>query len=745
MKCKQLALRVLSTAAVLSIVSSIAAPVFAETYYIGNGYDLKIEAKEDGKVYVNDHEDQDGEITIKGSAGTDSLSEKNAEKKEQETGENSGAERQTVTEETPGEKNSAEEGKTKKTDTPSENSDEGNDPANEIKKDDAPPAGENPQPKDTAEPEEKMIKKESASGNENASKALQSTAALQSAPEENTSVEKSPVSNVINVVNNWKDKILKITLDNVNIKVNKKDDKAAMSVSGSGDTEINLKGDNTLDSSQSSGHAGLEKADTLNPAGEETGNGGKLIITASDNEQSLTAKGARWAAGIGGRANGVAHSKAEITGIEINGGKIYAEGDSGSEMNSDAGGAGIGGGSWTIGKVTINGGDITATGGVDGGAGIGGGKNNAGFVTINGGDITATGGAGGGAGIGGGKSGAGFVTINEGTIHATGGNDEGCGVGSGKWGRNSNININGGNVTASSTLGGAGIGGTYSKVTITSGNVHATGGASGKNSSGILGGGAGIGGYGADVIITGGNVTATGAEGGAGIGNPGGKKDSNIAPGMIKIGGAAQVTATGGSAVSNNTYNYSYNAGAAIGNGSAPNSDVKGEEVEVVTDNSTTATIVRNPAGTSADHQHTWKVTGHKDATTEHPGETVYHCECGADRTDYSPALPDNGTNSYAPLTVLGADSFEQTTENDRLIIAAPEESASLTGSLAALRELESSGIRTLVFRTRHCESSVRLADLTVQGSDEAVFVLSHSGANASLTLDGRDLTSLLA
>lgn len=716
MKCKQLALRVLSTAAVLSIVSSIAAPVFAETYYIGNGYDLKIEAKEDGKVYVNDHEDQDGEITIKGSAGEDSLSKKNEENKEQETVENSGTEKQSVTEGTPGEKTSAEEGETNKPDTPPENSDEGKDSANEIKKDDVPPAGENLHPEDTTEPEEKMIKKESASGSENTPAALQSTAALQSAPEENTSAEKSPVSNVINVVNNWADKILKITLDNVNIKVNKKDDKAAMSVSGSGDTEINLKGDNTLDSSQSSGHAGLEKADTLNPAGEETGNGGKLIITASDNEQSLTAKGARWAAGIGGRANGVAHSKAEITGIEINGGKIYAEGDSGSEMNSDAGGAGIGGGSWTIGKVTINGGDITATGG-----------------------------AGGGAGIGGGKSSAGFVTINEGRIHATGGNDKGCGIGSGKWGRNSNININGGNVTASSTLGGAGIGGTYSKVTMTSGNVHATGGASGKNSSGILGGGAGIGGYGADVTITGGNVTATGAEGGAGIGNPGGKKDSNIAPGMIKIGGTAQVTATGGNAVSNSTYNYSYNAGAAIGNGSAPNSNVKGEEVEVVTDNSTTATIVRNPAGTSAGHRHNWKVTSHEDATTEHPGETVYHCACGAARTDYSPALPDNSTNSYAPLTVLGADSFEQTTENDRLIIAAPEESASLTGSLASLRELESSGIRTLVFRTRHCESSVRLADLTAQGSDEAVFVLSHSGANASLTLDGRDLTSLLA
>ena len=742
MKCKQLALRVLSTAAVLSIVSSIAAPVFAETYYIGNGHDLKIEARNDGEVYVNGHKDQDGEITINGGTGKDSLSE---DKKEQETGENSGAEKQTVTEETPEEKTSAEEGKTKKQDTPSENSDEGKESANEKKKGDAPAAGENPQPEDTAEPEDKAVKKEPASGSENAPAALQSTAAPRSAPEENTSVEKSPVSNVINVVNNWADKILKITLENVNIKVNKKDDKAAMSVSGSGDTEVDLVGNNVLDSSQSSGHAGLEKATTIDTKGDKTNDGGKLIIDASDNEQSLTAKGATWAAGIGGRAYGVSHSKAEITGIEINGGKIYAEGDSGGAVNNDAGGAGIGGGSWTIGKVTINGGDITAIGGVDGGAGIGGGKNNAGFVTINGGDITATGGAGGGAGIGGGRGSAGFVTINKGTINATGGNDEGCGIGSGKWGRNSNININGGNVTASSTLGGAGIGGTYSKVTMTSGNVHATGGASGKNSSGILGGGAGIGGYGADVTITGGNVTATGTEGGAGIGNPGGKKDSNIAPGTIKIGGTAQVTATGGKAVSNSTGNYSYNAGAAIGNGSAPNSDVKGEEVEVVTDNSTTATIVRNPAGTSADHQHTWKVTGHKDATTEHPGETVYHCACGAARTDYSPALPDNSTNSYAPLTVLGADSFEQTTENDRLIIAAPEESASLTGSLASLRELESSGIRTLVFRTRHCESSVRLADLTAQGSDEAVFVLSHSGANASLTLDGRDLTSLLA
>ena len=37
MKCKKLALRVLSTAAVLSIVSSIAAPAFADVYDLTKG------------------------------------------------------------------------------------------------------------------------------------------------------------------------------------------------------------------------------------------------------------------------------------------------------------------------------------------------------------------------------------------------------------------------------------------------------------------------------------------------------------------------------------------------------------------------------------------------------------------------------------------------------------------------------------------------------------------------------------
>lgn len=51
MRAKNLALRVLSTAAMLSIVTSIAAPAFAATYYINDG-SVDVTVSEDGKVTV---------------------------------------------------------------------------------------------------------------------------------------------------------------------------------------------------------------------------------------------------------------------------------------------------------------------------------------------------------------------------------------------------------------------------------------------------------------------------------------------------------------------------------------------------------------------------------------------------------------------------------------------------------------------------------------------------------------------
>ena len=83
MQRKDLALRVLSTAAIMSIVTSIAAPAFADVYYIGNGsIDVKtmtgadgeyVQVTQNGKTYT----DTSDEIVIK-----DGTSEKDATLKE---------------------------------------------------------------------------------------------------------------------------------------------------------------------------------------------------------------------------------------------------------------------------------------------------------------------------------------------------------------------------------------------------------------------------------------------------------------------------------------------------------------------------------------------------------------------------------------------------------------------------------------------------------------------------------------
>ena len=174
-------------------------------------------------------------------------------------------------------------------------------------------------------------------------------------------------------------------------------------------------------------------------------------------------------------------------GISVNDGNsltIYAQSTvesemgklnvSGSDMN-----AGIGGDNKKdAGKITINGGYVTAIGGTSssygyGGAGIGdGGKGSGGEITINNGIIKEEGGVCAVA-IGGGYDGAGgTITINDGTVTATGGRSSSggsAGIGGGFGGAGGNIIITGGTVTAtghydSSGIGNGGIGsgGTFS-------------------------------------------------------------------------------------------------------------------------------------------------------------------------------------------------------------------------------------------------------------------------------------------
>ena len=288
-------------------------------------------------------------------------------------------------------------------------------------------------------------------------------------------------SNTVTIEAKDEDDKVEVKLDNVNIDTSKQN-KAAVSVTGSGDTTIELDGDNKLKSG--SAHAGLEH--------NKTDTSGELTIQDNDKNGSLKAAGGQYGAGIGGA--GVNDAQVKITG-----GKITA---TGGEY-----GAGIGGGFKGSGDVTISGGEIHANGG-NYGAGIGGGDYSSGKVTISGGEINATGGYL-GAGIGGGEKGRGDVTITGGEITSATGGKYGAGIGGGKEGRG-DVTIEGNTeVNAAGGAGGAGIGGGYvaknnsNQITIKSNEngsptVNAVGGSRDKTTKF---GGAGIG--------AGGDSTAT--------------------------------------------------------------------------------------------------------------------------------------------------------------------------------------------------------------------------------------------
>ena len=366
-------------------------------------------------------------------------------------------------------------------------------------------------------------------------------------------------------------KTVNVTLDNVTINVDEgykygyepNAYKTAVSVTGSGNTNIELNGNNTLTSGY--GHAGLEHNKTDDSGTltiqDEKNDDGSAKGSASDTTGSLTANGGGRGAGIGGSDEH--DGQATITGGEIiaNGGSqgagigggagnqnaVGGDGDvtiSGGTITATGGSlaAGIGGGLDGNGTVIITDGDITAKATGRYGAGIGGGCGEIpkgtliggnGTVTISGGTITEASGGYMAAGIGSGLQGLGTVTIEgDAVIKNAQGGEAGAGIGSGTRG-NSEIIIRGNAVieNAESKENGAGIGsgqgdlypdGDGMVIDLTVGNVTIEGNAkienakSGSGGSGIGGGVIGIG----NVIIRGnaqiGN--ATGGEEGAGIG-----------------------------------------------------------------------------------------------------------------------------------------------------------------------------------------------------------------------------------
>ena len=730
--------------AALSITVSLAVPAFADTYYIDYG-DITITKNEDGSQTIEQGgdkwTDKAGEETVITTSNT-----------------------VITTLESDLEGPAAE--------------DSGFGP---VAEDNYQPA----QPESTEEPKgadqpESAEEPKSADQHESAEQAQPQQAAPAAAPAGSTPVNKKDDGfwgNTITVINNFADKVLNLTLKDVKIDVSDtggdnfefEDDqrgKAALSVQGKGNVEIELDGDNELKSGTQS--AGLEKTSTgtltlkddNNEAGSLTATGGfnsagigggylgdgkNITITGG----TVTATGGSSGAGIGGGREGkgenitITGGTVNATGnedgagigggssgsgenITINGGEVTASGGD----NWDDCGAGIGGGNGGVGKnITITGGTVNATGGYGGGAaGIGGAFANGENITITGGTVNAAGSYfdhGMGAGIGGGGNSSGNnITITGGTVNVTGGYGGGAGIGGGaEGGGGNNITIKGGTVTATGGSYAAGIGGgsvgawggdagSGKNITINGGTVNATG----------TDGGAGIGGdengNGEDITITGGKVNASGAYGGAGIGG-----GVNGIGSKVTVSGAAQVTAT---ATGSGPDWSGVGTGATIGNGGSktPDGPVDGKEIQADISHLTTGYIhhiIYNPD---------LDLDGKPDGILKEWWEFAL-----------PKPIPDGESLDLHVETLKGAPLlFNTRQQGSTLRVTTDNLSARLHGTRQALETLQEQGVEQIQFVTTLKTTTLSVEDLLTEGG--SWFALEHDGL-ASRRLSAAQAESL--
>ena len=749
--------------AALSITVSLAVPAFADTYYIDYG-DITITKNEDGSQTIEqggeEWTDKAGEETVITTSNT-----------------------VITTLESDLEGPAAE--------------DSGFGP---VAEDNYQPA----QPESTEEPKgadqpESAEEPKSADQHESAEQAQPQQAAPAAAPAGSTPVNKKDDGfwgNTITVINNFADKVLNLTLKDVKIDVSDtggdnfefEDDqrgKAALSVQGKGNVEIELDGNNELKSGK--GRAGLEKTSTgtltlkddnkeagsltatggYNGAGIGGGNGdGAENITITGG--TVTATGGSSGAGIGGGREGKGEN-ITITGctvnatgnedgagigggssgsgenITINGGEVTASGGD----NWDDCGAGIGGGNGGVGKnITITGGTVNATGGYGGGAaGIGGAFANGENITITGGTVNAAGSYfdhGMGAGIGGGGNSSGNnITITGGTVNVTGGYGGGAGIGGGaEGGGGNNITIKGGTVTATGGgyrgNSGAGIGGGSSgsgeNITINDGKVTATGGSYaagiGGGSVGAWGGDAGSG---KNITINGGTVNATGTDGGAGIGDGenGNGEDITINGGKVNASGAYGGAGIGGGV--NGIGSKVTVSGAAqvtaTATGSGPDWSGVGTGATIGNGGSKTPDGPVDGKEIQADISHL--TTGYIHHIIYNPDLDLDGKPDGILKEWWEFALPkpipDGESLDLHVETLKGAPLlFNTRQQGSTLRVTTDNLSARLHGTRQALETLQEQGVEQIQFVTTLKTTTLSVEDLLAEGG--SWFALEHDG-----------------
>ena len=825
MRAKNLALRVLSTAAMLSIVTSIAAPAFAATYYINEGsVDVKVSdagvvTVEQGGVTYKDGLDSvviRGGTRSEGDKGDDRVKADASPATQEADGSNAPAVNET---EAPKSENTAGDTAPKPVTTPTEERKEDT-PQQELTEEKTeenvtpePVKAKAEAPKPTQEPsaEQEEEKQEKEEQQEEEDEPTVPSAPAAQADNSSTSTSAEPTDNVITIVNNFAKKaeqVFSFVLDNVNIDRSNdgyENHKAALTVKGKGDTEIELDGDNILKGGEK--HAGLEKNDSDGT--------GTLTIkddnkAADGSKGSLLAKGGEYGAGIGG---GECQDTSHIT---VTGGKITAV--------SGRRAAGIGGGGSSDGTdITIKG-DATVIASGDAGAGIGVGGDG-GNYTKGYGKVTITDHANViawseyGAGIGGGRNAGGDITISgDATVAAEAHNDS-VAIGSG--GRlypsdnpdnyknlNTNITIcDKANVTAVGSgshpaIGSLGyvilpdgvsypftttiniLGGTLN--VINRGDDHYTSdvpaignqSAGGRNTNAdlVLNINASTGNTVINAYTTGSNAATIGK------GYTLKKDDEQIqynADGSSKFGEDGSVvlnlfrnstTKKKGEKIET-IYNNWYDLHKIIG----------GERYDTLhnakwlKDNGYTSEL-------ATDTNHAWKVDDTKERvepTLEHEGHVYYKCSvpgCKAVHDEVLPKLESKPTPEPTPdptpvqpdtpadtqstpkddvstpkLYVIDLAStqvlFDETRQNDTVTYTTKQDGASLTGSFEALEAMAEDGVKTIVFQTIGTNTPGAVSrvsvDALLQHGGETL-LLTHNGTEVHLTIDGQNADSLL-
>ena len=537
-------------------------------------------------------------------------------------------------------------------------------------------------------------------------------------------------NNVVKIINNSKDKVLKVILRDLKVDAGNTAENA-VTVSGTGNVTLELDGKNEL-----KGGTGNRKPTSSRGSGLDSWDQkGTLTITDEDKNGSLTAVGGdvvgvdsgSWYGGNGIFANNLTISGATVTAV---GGGADDRGGKPVSQNGSAGGDGIG----AKGNVKFSNATVTATGGsafsdktnVEGGMGL---KIvpdtlNGEFIIDSGTNLTVTGGSA-ESGTGRVEGGEGLylgswhklkkMTVNDATLTLAGGNAKT-------------------NSTSSSSEAGVGMEGypapdteiTDSKVTVIGGDR--TGGRTQKARA-------------VDITI--------------------GSKDSFKLDGDTTFTGVGiigtsvgKITVAGDATLVQEDRKYEYAKIDLEENGKVYTLG----DITVTENEDGTKTISGTLTGKKV-AGHDYKVVSIAEPTCTTPGKRVYTCtthegetyeetidalghefvngvctRCGAPE---QAAVESNGGSSAVTLTVTGAGAYETSIADGRYTVAVPAETAVLSGCLSNLKELKAQGADTIVFRTQLRETALNIDRMLSLGVDDTLFTLTHSGESAELTVGG--------